>query len=92
MVTDSPNSLDMSTIYRECSGHKTDSRLFGYRASMSDQTPPGRTGDLCPDCGQPRPTDGEGRDPGVCTNPACPAGDEPEIAANQPTGGDDIGA
>lgn len=47
---------------------------------------------LCPDCGQPRPTDDAGGDPGVCTNPACPAGDQAEIAANEPTGGDGIGA
>ena len=56
---------------------------------MTDATTPET---LCPDCGQPRPTDAEGRDPGVCPDPACPAGDEAEIAANEPTGGEGIGA
>lgn len=63
---------------------------------MSDQTSPtdqtGPTGPPCPDCGQPRPLDADGRDPGTCLNPSCPAGDEAEIAANEPTGGDGIGA
>lgn len=67
--------------------------LFGYGVRMTASTDPSTpTGPPCPDCGQPRPLDADGRDPGTCVNPACPAGDEAEVAANEPTGGDDIGA
>lgn len=55
----------------------------GYLPQMTDDD-----ATTCPGCGQPRDADPSA----TCTNPACPTHDEPEVAANEPSGGHDIGA